>query len=468
VADAECLRATLRWHAGDRAGQWAALEAALSQPGLTGPVQARVMAARSRALLRAYRLPEAVTEADRVLALAAETAEPAARRGALVDKGTALCLLAERHRDPELSAEGLRLLAAAERDAATAGDLVTLGRAINNGLDPRMAGRPAAEQWAIWDATWRRAGQLGLRTALGKIVRRGVDLAYATGQWERGWRVVTTRLPEETEPAERVVLTAKAALLAMEAGRVDEATRLADRGAADAAGMDQFWAVQFVALVGVALTACTATPARTVRALSRYREAAAPAEHTAKPHRAAEAAGWALEGGVPPAAVRAFLAATLPSPAPEPLAGVLELALAEAASDDATAIEAGERLLARELGAVRRADALTRLGRSLLRTGRAAEAGAAAAEACTLLAGWPGRRLAAAQALRRAVAQAGPALTAREREVRALVAEGLSNQEIAGRLGVSPRTVAVHLSRLLAKTGCASRTELAVQLLRAG
>lgn len=50
-------------------------------------------------------------------------------------------------------------------------------------------------------------------------------------------------------------------------------------------------------------------------------------------------------------------------------------------------------------------------------------------------------------------------LTAREREVRELVAAGLANQQIAARLGISPRTVAVHVSRLLAKTGCASRTE---------
>jgi DNA-binding CsgD family transcriptional regulator len=60
----------------------------------------------------------------------------------------------------------------------------------------------------------------------------------------------------------------------------------------------------------------------------------------------------------------------------------------------------------------------------------------------------------------------GPPLTNREREVRSLVAAGLSNKNIADRLGISPRNVAVHVSSLLTKTGCGSRTELAVQVLR--
>jgi DNA-binding CsgD family transcriptional regulator len=51
-------------------------------------------------------------------------------------------------------------------------------------------------------------------------------------------------------------------------------------------------------------------------------------------------------------------------------------------------------------------------------------------------------------------------LTAREAEVLALVAEGLTNKEIAGRLRLSPRTVEKHLEALLRKTGTRSRTQL--------
>ena len=43
----------------------------------------------------------------------------------------------------------------------------------------------------------------------------------------------------------------------------------------------------------------------------------------------------------------------------------------------------------------------------------------------------------------------------------ALLAEGLTNKEIATRLYLSPRTVEKHVERILAKTGQANRTALA-------
>jgi len=52
-------------------------------------------------------------------------------------------------------------------------------------------------------------------------------------------------------------------------------------------------------------------------------------------------------------------------------------------------------------------------------------------------------------------------LTAREREVRALVARGLPDKQIAARLGISPKTVEKHVGTVLRKTGARNRTELA-------
>jgi DNA-binding CsgD family transcriptional regulator len=52
-------------------------------------------------------------------------------------------------------------------------------------------------------------------------------------------------------------------------------------------------------------------------------------------------------------------------------------------------------------------------------------------------------------------------VTSREAVVLALLAEGLTNQELAARLHLSPRTVEKHVASLLAKTGCRRRAQLA-------
>jgi DNA-binding CsgD family transcriptional regulator len=59
-----------------------------------------------------------------------------------------------------------------------------------------------------------------------------------------------------------------------------------------------------------------------------------------------------------------------------------------------------------------------------------------------------------------AAAAPGAVLTARRREVAALVAEGLTDQQIASRLCISIRTVHAHLRAAYAKTGTGSRTQL--------
>jgi DNA-binding NarL/FixJ family response regulator len=53
-------------------------------------------------------------------------------------------------------------------------------------------------------------------------------------------------------------------------------------------------------------------------------------------------------------------------------------------------------------------------------------------------------------------------LTKREREVLALIGEGLSNTEIAQRLHVGVTTVKTHVTSLMTKTGIPNRVRLAV------
>ena len=59
-------------------------------------------------------------------------------------------------------------------------------------------------------------------------------------------------------------------------------------------------------------------------------------------------------------------------------------------------------------------------------------------------------------------------LTEREREVLALIGEGLSNAEIAGRLVVSPATARTHVSRAMTKLGARDRAQLVVIAYQSG
>ncbi len=74
-----------------------------------------------------------------------------------------------------------------------------------------------------------------------------------------------------------------------------------------------------------------------------------------------------------------------------------------------------------------------------------------------------------------AVADAGPGadddladLTPRERELAVAVGEGLTNAQIAARLGVTPASAKTYVSRLLDKLGLQNRTQLAITAHRAG
>ncbi len=66
------------------------------------------------------------------------------------------------------------------------------------------------------------------------------------------------------------------------------------------------------------------------------------------------------------------------------------------------------------------------------------------------------------------LASRAPALTAREREVVALLAEGLSNKEIALRLGIAPDTAKFHVARVIDKLDATGRTDAVAHAARRG
>jgi len=110
----------------------------------------------------------------------------------------------------------------------------------------------------------------------------------------------------------------------------------------------------------------------------------------------------------------------------------VEIARAVRATEPTLAIEEARVALSTfdEVGAVRDADLAARLLRDLGASGRAGPKG-----------------------LER--------LTKREREILALLGQGLTNAEIAARLFISTKTAAHHVSNILAKVGVRNRAEAA-------
>jgi DNA-binding CsgD family transcriptional regulator len=72
------------------------------------------------------------------------------------------------------------------------------------------------------------------------------------------------------------------------------------------------------------------------------------------------------------------------------------------------------------------------------------------------------------RAKRSASAVGWESLTATERDVARLAAQGLTNRQIGGRLYVSPRTVETHLSHVFQKLSLSTRVELAAEVARLG
>jgi DNA-binding CsgD family transcriptional regulator len=158
-------------------------------------------------------------------------------------------------------------------------------------------------------------------------------------------------------------------------------------------------------------------------------------------------------------------------PLDSPWRRLLEGQFAEASGDMDAAAElyvaaANELGTAPSVIAGHRGSAHVAAARALIALGRLDEARQHVRQAERHLARWHGWRVDELRAIERRLGlgdePSGPAaLTPREREVAALLAEGLTNSAVAERLFISPRTAAVHVSNILAKLGMSSRAEVA-------
>jgi DNA-binding NarL/FixJ family response regulator len=111
--------------------------------------------------------------------------------------------------------------------------------------------------------------------------------------------------------------------------------------------------------------------------------------------------------------------------------------------------------------------------RTLAALGRLDDARDHVERAAVVLSRWRGWRVDELRMLERRLGvgpePSGPdTLTPREREVAALLAEGLTNSQVAERLYISPRTAAVHVSNILSKLAMSSRAEVAAWAVREG
>jgi DNA-binding CsgD family transcriptional regulator len=225
---------------------------------------------------------------------------------------------------------------------------------------------------------------------------------------------------------------------------------------------------------------------RVERALASLRRLASPPATMISAEPLVRAVASALTVGAPVDEIRSFVAAVLPLGdkhdwhlgTPSLVEGLL--LAGEGRHDEAVAALSASGAPPGPTGGWRRRaawiEATVRVAlaseRATLGDRQAAHADASAA--VQALARWPGWRRDEAVDLERRLATTptspsaeGPAgLTAREREVAALVADGRSNGQIAAALYISTKTASVHVSNILTKLGVANRAEIAAWWVR--
>jgi len=407
---------------------------------------------------------EAVEWADRAIAFANEHDLPVVRVWAEAEKGSAL------NHIPELSPLGDEMLARVADEAERLGEFVIVARALNNSVRSenfRPDTREARDVLARMRKAAERAGfdslsGPGYWQSLAGLAEWEGDLGGALGYLDEG------RLRDRgtIQYHHAAWYQVQEAGLALEKGDIERAQQLFEE-LTIVDGTKAIWwnglSLHLACRQGN-LVEARARLVRLLDALALGGSADGQMLHDvltpllavgATPDEARPLSDYSPEG-----AWKSLLTAQLLEAEGEHEA---------AAKGYADAIATGENVLRPAAAGT----AQVGIARCSIALGQLDEARRHATQAAELLARWSGWRVEELQAVQRRLGQGpgvdGPsALTPREREVVELLAEGLSNAELAARLFISPKTAAVHVSNILAKLGMASRSEVAAFAVREG
>ena len=451
-----------------------------------GEERARAYAALAQSHMLRFAYPEAIAWADRAIEAGRRLDLPEVWLTALVEKGTAMLSLPDSHD------EGEAMLLAAADEAERHGAYLAASRAIHNVF------------WQAKDSSVERLTEMLLRMRA-DAERAGFG-GVAVGGYHEGRSWIATisgdldgsiaalldigRPDGDWPPSPRVTtVTVPLAELYLERGDLD----LAEEMLRDVPTEAPYW------LAAESLTfqmACWRGDLGRARALlaDLVGGAGDPQDeelHAESVHLVVSAGlsvGLGVEELSAAVSVDGVLRRTghrrVPDTDDHPMRRLILAQLAEASGRTEEALDGYRATTASTHVAAlgyRKGTAYTGAARCLLALGRPAEARTEAQAAADLLARWPGwRRAELDPVLRRLgmgnqpaptvapTATGADALTPREREVAALLAEGLTNSELARRLVISRKTAAVHVSNILAKLGMTSRAQIAAWASREG
>jgi DNA-binding CsgD family transcriptional regulator len=427
-----------------------------------GPDQARAMTAIAQAMGFQDDLESCLDWAERALALAERFDLPAVRLSAVLEKG---CALADQ---PSTAEEGFALLRGMVDEAEKLGEWVLAARALNflvQGVPPASA-TEHAEMLERMRGNAERAGFEKLAVAAyfqgrARLAMRAGDLAEAIGALEDGRTHDRGYLHRGRRADYHSVFLAG---LYLEAGQLDKVARIVE---------------ELRALPAVPIP--TTVPGIAFHLACREGDLDAAERELDAFFVAVEAQGWrsgsqahdlisaALHVGLPLARIDRMAVELLDEKVWDDYRTIVEAQHAEAHGRHQSALDGYRSLGASAiLQTMVRGTVHVGAARCLLALARAEEAAAHAAKASELLERWGGWRVAQLEQVRAQLGLtpstasiSGPgALTPREREVALLIADGLTNSDLARRLYISPKTAAIHVSNILRKLGVSSRTEV--------